>query len=283
MSDFKNGNYKDGDYKGGDYKDIVLDIADRIAVLTLNMPDTRNSISGQDTIEEIEHACRRVQYDDQVSVMILTGAGKSFSSGGNVKAMRDRAAEAQGPAVHLQERYRRGIQRIPLALDAMDVPVIAAINGHAIGAGCDLAMMCDLRIASERAVLGETFVNLGIIPGDGGSWFLVRQVGYQRAAELAFTGRIVDAAEALEMGLVLKVVPHDRLMDEARALAATIAAKPPRALRMTKRILKQAQRTTLPDFLDICAVSQSVVQTSEDHRTAIEAFFDKSTPVFKGH
>ncbi len=265
-----------------DYSDILYEVADRVATLTLNMPDTRNSISGQTTIEEIEAACRRVQYDDAVSVLIITGAGKSFSSGGNVKAMRERAAEMSGPAVHLQERYRRGIQRIPLAIDALDVPVIGAINGHAIGAGCDLAMMCDIRIASTQAVFGETFLNLGIIPGDGGSWFLVRQIGYQAAAELTFTGKIVDAQEALRLGMVSRVVAHDQLMTEARALATTIAAKPPRALRMGKRILKQAQRTSLSDFLDICAVTQSVVQTSEDHKAAIEAFFEKTTPVFKG-
>ncbi|HKI97555.1 MAG TPA: crotonase/enoyl-CoA hydratase family protein [bacterium] len=265
-----------------EYKDIVYEVADRVAVLTLNMPDTRNSISGQQTIEEIEDACRQAQYDDEVSVLIITGAGKSFSSGGNVKAMRERAQEMSGPAVHLQERYRRGIQRIPLAVDSLDVPVIGAINGHAIGAGCDLAMMCDIRIASKQAVFGETFLNLGIIPGDGGSWFLVRQIGYQAAAELTFTGKIVDADEALRLGMVARVVEHDQLLAEAHALAKTIAAKPPRTLRLSKRILKQAQRTSLSDFLDICSVTQGIVQTSEDHKAAIEAFFEKTTPVFKG-
>ncbi|MCH9044885.1 MAG: enoyl-CoA hydratase/isomerase family protein [SAR324 cluster bacterium] len=264
------------------YKDIILDVADRIAVLTLNMPDTRNSISGQNTIEEIVDACKRVQNDDGVSVLIITGAGKSFSSGGNVKAMRERANEMEGPAIHLQERYRRGIQRIPLAIDALDVPVIGAINGHAIGAGCDLAMMCDIRIASRQAVFGETFLNLGIIPGDGGSWFLVRQIGYQKSAELTFTGRIVDAEEALALGMVLRVVEHESLMPEVRALAEVIAAKPPRTLRLSKRILKQAQRTTLSDFLDICAVTQAIAQTTDDHKIAMEAFFEKTTPVFKG-
>jgi len=265
-----------------DYKDILLEFDGRVASLTLNMPDTRNSISNQNAIEEIEDACRRVQYDDSISVMILTGAGKSFSSGGNVKAMRERAEEASGPPVNLQENYKRGIQRIPLAIDALDVPVIAAINGHAIGAGCDLAMMCDVRIASSKAVFGETFVNLGIIPGDGGSWFLVRQIGYQRAAELTFSGRIVSAEEALELGMVLKVVEPEALAGEVRAMADTFASKPPRTLRLAKRTLKQAQRTELKDFLDICAVTQSIVQTTEDHKTAINAFLDKTTPVFKG-
>lgn len=265
-----------------DYKDILLEIDGRVAVLTLNMPDSRNSISSQNAIEEIEAACRKVQYDDTISVMILTGAGKSFSSGGNVKAMRERAAEMGGPAINLQEQYRRGIQRIPLAIDSLDVPVIAAVNGHAIGAGCDLAMMCDIRIASSQAVFGETFVNLGIIPGDGGSWFLVREIGYQKAAELTFSGRVIKAEEAKELGMVLKVVDHEALMDEARAMADIFASKPPRTLRLAKRTLKQAQRTNLRDFLDICAVTQSVVQTTEDHGIAINAFFDKKTPEYKG-
>jgi len=264
------------------YKDILFDKQGRVVTLTLNMEETRNAISQQNTIEEIEDACRRAQYDDEVSVMIITGAGKSFSSGGNVKNMRQRAEEMSGPALHLQERYRRGIQRIPLALDALDIPVIAAVNGHAIGAGCDLAMMCDIRIASTQAVFGETFVNLGIIPGDGGSWFLTRQIGYQRAAEMTFTGRLVEAQEAKALGIVLKVVEPEALLSEVQALANLIAAKPPRTLRLSKRILKQAQRTSLSDFLDICAVTQSVVQTSEDHKEALTAFFEKRPGVFQG-
>ena len=265
-----------------EYQDILFEKNGRVVTLTLNMEETRNAISRQETIEEIEDACRKAQYDDEVSVMIITGAGKSFSSGGNVKNMRQRAEEMSGPALHLQERYRRGIQRIPLAIDSLDIPVIAAVNGHAIGAGCDLAMMCDIRIASTQALFGETFVNLGIIPGDGGSWFLTRQIGYQRAAEMTFTGRLVDAQEAKEMGIALKVVPPEALMDEARAMAEVIAAKPPRTLRLSKRILKQAQRTSLQDFLDICAVTQSVVQTSEDHKEAMQAFFEKRPGVYNG-
>ncbi len=264
------------------YEKILYEVQDRVAHLTLNMPDTRNSISGQAAIEEIEDACRKAQYDDEVSVMILTGNGKSFSSGGNVKAMRERASEMGGPPVQLQEQYRRGIQRIPLAIDSLDVPVIAAVNGHAIGAGCDLAMMCDIRIASSAAVFGETFVNLGIIPGDGGSWFLVRQIGYQKAAELTFSGRVVPAEEAKELGMVLKVVEPEQLLPEARALAETIASKPPRTLRLAKRILRQAQRTSLSDFLDICAVTQGIVQNTEDHKEAINAFFDKRPGQFQG-
>ena len=264
------------------YKDILFEIEGRVATLTLNMPDSRNPISGDTTIEEIVDACRRVQYDNDISVLIVTGAGKAFSAGGNVKDMRDRSQGFGGGPIELQETYRWGIQRIPLAMDTVDVPIIAAVNGAAIGAGCDTAMMADIRLASTHAKFGETFLNLGLIPGDGGSWFLTRLVGYARMAELTFTGKVIDAEEALRMGLVSKVVEPDQLMPEARALAETIAEKPPRTLRLAKLLMKQASRMELKDFLDVCAQTQAVVQNTEDHREALEAFFEKRPAKFVG-
>jgi len=263
--------------------EILLDIQDRIAVLTINLPDSRNPISGKTVIGEIEDACRRLQFTDDASVLILTGAGKAFSAGGNVKDMQKRAKEfVGGPIVLAEEAYRRGIQRIPMALDGLDVPIIAAVNGPAIGAGCDMAMMADIRIASTQAKFGETFLNLGLIPGDGGSWFLTRQIGYQRAAELTFTARMIDAEEALAIGLVLKVVPPDQLMPEALKLARTIAEKPPRQLRLAKRLLKEAQRMSLADFLDVCALGNGISQQTEDHMEGVSALLEKRAPVFKG-
>ncbi len=265
------------------YKEILFELEDGIAVLTLNLPDSRNPISGKTIIGEIEDVCHRVRYDDDVSVLILTGAGKAFSAGGNVKDMKRRGAEFSGGAMRLQEEaYRRGIQRIPLALDAVDVPIIAAVNGAAIGAGCDLTMMCDLRIASTHAKFGETFLNLGLIPGDGGSWYLTRQIGYQRAAEMTFTARIVDAEEALHIGLVLKVVPPEQLMPECMELARTIAAKPPRQLRLAKRLLKQSMRSSLADFLDLCALGNGAAQQTEDHMEGVTALLEKRAPKFVG-
>ena len=265
-----------------EYKDIRLEIDAGIAVLTINLPDSRNPISGANTIDEIERACHQVQYDDSVSAMIITGAGSAFSAGGNIKDMRKRAEGFGGIPVEVAESYRRGIQRIPLAVDAIDVPVIAAVNGAAIGAGCDLVMMCDIRIASTKAKLGETFLNLGIIPGDGGAWFLTRQIGYQAAAHLTFTARVIDAEEALRLGLVWQVVEPDDLMPEAMSLARTIADKPPQALRMAKRLLKMSQRMELKDFLDVCAGYQALAHHTEDHREALEAFFEKRTPRYQG-
>jgi len=265
-----------------EYQDILLEVDSRIAVLTINLPDARNPISQESTVEEIEDACRKVQFDNQVSAMIITGAGKAFSAGGNIKNMRERNKEFAGGPIALQEWYRRGIQRIPLALDRVDVPIIAAVNGPAIGAGCDLTLMCDIRIASTAAKFGETFLNLGLIPGDGGSWFLTRLVGYAKAAEMTFTGRVIDAQEALECGMVSKVVQPEDLMPEAMKLAKIITEKPPRTLRMAKLLMKQAMRMELKDFLDVCAQTQGVAQSSEDHREAIEAFFEKRPAKFTG-
>lgn len=266
-----------------EYKKILLDIDGPIATLTINMPESRNPISGQETVDEIVDACAKVKLNDDLSVLIITGAGTAFSAGGDIKAMRSRANDSFGGApVNVQNFYRRGIQRIPLAIEDLDVPVIGAVNGAAIGAGCDLAMMCDIRIASEKAKFGETFVNLGLIPGDGGSWFLTRQIGYQKAAELTFTGKVVDAEEALSLGMVTRVVPAEKLMEEANALAQVIAEKPRRTLRLAKMLLKQSTRMNLKDFLDTCAQVQSVVHQTDDHKEALDAFFEKRPPNFTG-
>lgn len=264
------------------YENILFDIQGRIATLTFNLPESRNPISGEGMIGEIEDACRSVQFNSDVSVLIITGAGKAFSAGGNVKNMRERNQGSGNSPLHIQETYRRGIQRIPLAIDAVDVPVIAAVNGAAIGAGCDTAMMCDIRIASTFAKFGETFLNLGLIPGDGGSWFLTRLIGYSKMAELTFTGKVIDAQEALDMGMVSRVVEADQLMPECLTLAETIASKPPRTLRMAKLLMKQAARMELKDFLDVCAQTQAVAQNSADHKEAIEAFFEKRDAKFTG-
>jgi enoyl-CoA hydratase/carnithine racemase len=196
--------------------------------------------------------------------------------------MGARSGIFDGSVLQIQDQYRRGIQRLPLAMEAVEVPVIAAINGPAIGAGFDLACMCDLRLASESAVMGETFLNLGITPGDGGAWFLQRLIGYQRAAELTLTGRIISAPEALSLGILLETAGPDHLQGRVMALADQIAAKPPRAVRLTKRLLKHAQRGSLPDFLDLCACFQGMAHHTTDHIEAINAFIEKRPGVYSG-
>ncbi|MER8912046.1 enoyl-CoA hydratase-related protein [Mesorhizobium sp. M0854] len=166
--------------------------------------------------------------------------------------MRDRIGSFAGDVFEVQDRYRRGIQRIALAMHRLEVPATAAVNGAAIGAGFDLATMCEIRIAGDNAVFGATFINLGIVPGDGGAWFLQDLLSPQRAAELIFTGRLVRAEEALRLGIVLKIAAASELQSQALQLAS-IAGKPPQALRPAKRLLRAARRLDLPDLLDLCA------------------------------
>lgn len=261
---------------------VLLDIKDRIATVTLNEPERRNPITGNSMIEAMLSAFDKVQHDPEVSVMVLTGAGSAFCAGGDIKAMHAKKDQFGLAPLDVAEGYINGIQRIPLALYNLDVPTIAAVNGAAVGAGCDLAMMCDMRVASERAKFGEVFLNLGIIPGDAGSWFLIRRLGYQKAAELTFSARMIGAEEALEMGMVLEVVAHEELMARAYEKAAVIAAKPPRTVRTAKRLLRNAERMDLPDFLNTAAAYQALMHQTSDHQEAMDALLEKRKPVYSG-
>jgi enoyl-CoA hydratase/carnithine racemase len=262
--------------------DATLEVKGRIALLTFRRNDVRNALTGTALIDDILRTVAWADASPEISVLVLTGEGQAFCAGGNVKEMRDRQGLFSGTVLEIQDQYRRGIQQLPLALQRTEIPLIAAINGPAIGAGLDLACMCDLRIASSSARVGETFLNLGIIPGDGGAWFLQRLIGYQQAVELTFTGSLIDAEEALRLGLLLRVVEPEKLLSEALELAARIAAQPPQALRLTKRLLKAAQRMELPDFLDLCACFQGMAHHTEDHGEAISALLEKRTGAYRG-
>jgi enoyl-CoA hydratase/carnithine racemase len=264
--------------------DAVLYQADDagIVTLTLNRPDLRNPISDKEMIEALLGALARLETDESARVAILTGAGQGFSSGGNVQEMRAGGNLNTGMPARTRIAYKQGIQRLPLAFAALEVPVIAAVNGAAIGAGCDLACMCDLRIAATSARFAESFVKLGLIAGDGGAWLLPRVVGWSKAAEMALTGDMIDSAAALACGLVSQVVPDDELMDAARALAGRIAANPPHAVRMTKRLLWEGRRSDLASLLEMAAAMQSTAHSTRDHDEAVDAFLTKRTPRFSG-
>ncbi len=251
---------------------VLFERDDAVVTLTLNRPEERNALSTQAQWDEIVACCERVRRDPTVKVVILTGAGSAFSAGGNVKDMRDKKGISAGNPYSIMRGYQNGIQRIPLALHDLDVPTIAAVNGPAIGAGCDLACMCDIRIASEKARFAESFVKLGIVPGDGGAWLVQRVIGYQRAAELTFTGDTIDAQTALSIGLVAQVVAHDALLDAARDLAARIAVNPGPALRMAKRLLRQAQAARLDESLEMAAAMQALAHHTPEHDAAVAAF-----------
>lgn len=250
-----------------------------IVILTMNQPETRNALTGNTAVEELVGACQAIQADRTVRAVILTGEGPVFSSGGNVKDMQ-RYFQQQLSPESIREEYRRGIQRIPKALYNLDVPVIPAVNGPAIGAGLDLTCMCDIRIASERATFAESFVKVGIVPGDGGAWLLPRAVGMSKASEMAFTGEALSAQEALACGLVSRVVAPDALMDTALGLARKIAANPGGVLRMTKRLLREGERATLESLLEISASYQAIAHTEPDHHEAVRAFVEKRAPKF---
>ncbi len=256
---------------------------DHILTITINLPEKRNPISDVNMVDALCDAFDAADQDIDVRCVILTGAGSAFCSGGDLKQMRpDSGGLRASVPVQTRRNYKFGIQRLPLMFQALDVPVIAAVNGPAIGAGCDLACMCDVRVAGESAKFAESFVKLGIIPGDGGAWLLPRIVGFSKAVELSLTGETINAAEALRIGLVSDVVADDQLMAKAHEIASKIAANPPHAVRMTKRLLREAQTADLKNILEMSAAMQSLAHATRDNDEAISAFIEKRVPQFKG-
>ena len=241
-----------------------------VVTLTMNRPDIRNPLGEPEDVINFEEASKLINNDRDVRCVILTGAGKAFSAGGNVKNMQNKSGNFSGSSVGLRDRYKKGIHKIIKAIWNIEVPVIAAINGPAVGAGFDLACMCDFRIMSNNAFLAESFINLGIIPGDEGAFFLQRLIGYQKAAELTLTGRKVSASEALELGLVLKKVDPNQLIQEAKKFANEIAKKPKNTIRYTKRLLKMGAILPLKEFLDFCALLQGVSHNHKEHKNALK-------------
>ena len=252
-----------------------FDREDGVGILTLSRPETRNALTGTGMIDEIISTIRTVDADETPTVIIITGAGSAFSAGGNVKEMADRSGMFAGDVGTIAENYRTTIQRLTTAMAETDVVTIAAVNGPAIGAGFDLVLGCDLRIGSSLARFAHTFSDLGILPGDGGAWLLPRIVGWQRAAELSFTARTIDAAEALALDVLLEVVPPADLLPRARALAEAIADKPPHAIRLTKRLLRHARTMGLPEFLDLTAAYQAIAHADPAHQAAIDTYVQK--------
>lgn len=241
----------------------------RIQTWTIDVPDAANAITGSDFIAAFDDAVDAANAATDVSVVILTGAGRFFSAGGNVRDMRDRTGVFGLEPLDQRHGYVSGIQRIPRALQRLEVPVIAAVNGAAIGAGCDLAAMCDIRIASEKAFFAESFVQLGLIPGDGGSWFLPRAIGWARAAEMTFTGDRVDAATALAWGLVSEVVGDAELLPAAHRLAERIAKNPVPAVRMAKRLLLESRTASLDSTLALAAAMQPLAHQDPEHHRRV--------------
>ncbi|MDB5986299.1 MAG: Enoyl-CoA hydratase [Nevskia sp.] len=260
---------------------LIYEQQGHVVTLTMNEPERRNPLTGNSAVADFLAAIDRIQGDPAVRAVILTGAGTAFSSGGDIRDM-ERQASGQVSGMQVRQEYRSGIQKLPLALFNLEVPIIAAVNGAAIGAGLDLACMCDIRIASEHAKFAESFVKLGIIPGDGGAWLLPRIIGMSRAAELSFTGDLIGADIAASWGLVSRVVPADQLLAAAHELAQRIAANPPHAVRMSKRLLREGMHTRLDTLLEMAAAFQALSHQTDDHKEAVAAFLSKRAPDFKG-
>lgn len=264
------------------YANIKFSIENGIARLVLARHDIRNAFSEQEFTDEIVDALGKAQLSDEARVLVLSAEGSAFSAGGNIKDMKDKKGIFGGGPAGTRRGYIEGIQKIPKALYTLDIPSIAAVQGPAIGAGCDMALYCDIVIASTAAKFGETFINVGIIPGDGGAWIVPRKVGLQRAAELIFTGRIVEGKEAAEIGLALECVEPDELVPRVLSLAESIASRPPVTARMLKSLLRQSLNSGLFDFLDNCAALQAICHSTDDHIEAVTAMLEKRPPTFEG-
>ena len=243
-----------------------------VVTLTMNQAAVRNIVTGNSAVDEFLAAFAKIENDDSVRAVIITGAGTAFSAGGNINEMKRQIGV---PPAELRQEYRNGIQRLPRALYNLEVPTIAAVNGPAIGAGCDIACMCDIRIAAESATFAESFVKLGIVAGDGGAWLLPRIVGASKAAEMSFTGDGISSSEALACGLVSRVVPGGELMSEARMLAGRIAANSGPAVRMTKRLIREGMHLSLDSALELAASFQVLAHKTSEHAVAVDAFLDK--------
>lgn len=253
-----------------------------VTTLTIDRAETMNPLGALGDGDEVARVCDAINRDLEVRCVILTGAGRAFSAGGDIKAMRDRSGTFGGTTPAISDGYRDNIHRMLRALHTLRVPLIAAVNGPAIGLGCDVACLADIRIASASAKFGVTFLKLGIIPGDGGTWILPRVIGMSRASELFYTGDVIDAATAQDWGLVSRVVEPDALMDEARALAARIAKMPPHSLRQSKMLLRQGQQVSYDTALEMAANTQAMMHTTADHAEGVAALIEKRDPHFTG-
>lgn len=258
-----------------EFKYIIYEKSEGIATITLNRPEALNAFS-KESVKEVLQALEDAKMDEDVHVVILTGAGeKAFSAGADIKTMKGTNA------LKARELSLMG-GRICSALENFEKPVIAAINGYALGGGLETAMACDIRIASEKARMGQTEIKIGLIPGWGGTQRLTRLIGKTKAKELIYTGKIIDAKTAEQLGLVNMVVPADRFMENVRQFAAELAAKAPVALRVAKALIDKGANMSLDAAIALEREGFGVVSSTEDLQEGVSAFMEKRKPTFKG-
>jgi enoyl-CoA hydratase/carnithine racemase len=261
------------------FEDILVEQKRNSLWITLNRPESSNAYSSG-MVKNLVDVLHYADVDNSIRAIVITGAGKSFCAGGDVKAMRGKSGMFAGESNQLREAYENGIQQIPKTISNLKTPLIAMVNGPAVGAGCDLAAMCDLRIASDEALFAETFAKVGLVPGDGGAFFLTRLVGFGKAMEMFLTCRSYNALEAKEMGLVNEVVLPTQLRSKTEELIEHIISLPPIALQMTKRALYHSYMNDLNSHLELMAAFQGITQRSSDHFKALEGMVEKKKQVF---
>jgi enoyl-CoA hydratase/carnithine racemase len=251
---------------------ILFDTDDHgVATITLNRPEKYNAFT-KDMIDRWGGILEKCETDPKVKVVVLTGAGKAFCTGGDISAQKDRA---NNDSLERKDFLWRHVHKIAFVMERMDKPTIAAINGAARGAGLDMALMCDLRTMADTATLAESYINVGLIAGDGGTYYLPRLIGMPRALELFWTGRAIGAAEAERIGLVNNVVPADQLMAVTQQLARAIAAQPFEAVRAYKRAAYQGMNMPLAAHLDMVSSHTSILRETPEHRAKVAAFLDR--------
>ncbi len=246
--------------------------ADGVARITLAAPEVRNAITGEEMLDGLLDALDGAEQDPGVVVAIIDAEGPAFSAGGNVKDMAGKQGLFAGSPAELTERYRETIQQLTRFMATTDLITLAAVNGPAVGAGFDLVLGCDLRYGSRNARFAHTFIEMGIIPGDGGAWLLPRVVGWQRATELALTARFITSSEAESYGILLEVVPEDQLDSHVLEVARSIASKPRTAVVLAKRLMRQARSMDLDGFLELSAALQAIAHSTPEHDEAVAEY-----------
>lgn len=269
---------------------MLFKVEDGIATITLNRPESLNAFSVE-MIQKWIGALTEVRDNDDIRVLILTGNGKAFCAGGDIKAIKNNDGflnkdgheelDFSSTGLNVKNSLWKYVQRIPLLMEEIDKPTIAAINGDAIGAGLDMTLQCDIRLASDKVRLGEGYVKLGIVPGDGGGYYLPRIIGLDKALMLLWTGRIIDAEEAKSIGLVTDVIPHEQLLEEAYKLANSLAKGPQQSIRLIKRTVQQGLKTDLRTALDTVSSYMGLVTEHPDYKEGLQALMEKRKPNFE--